>query len=186
MSDEAVRSLLPALGIAAFTRRDDGSFVALAPPPGWFTRLTSDATFPFLGHILEEATRFWARGAEGRSEWGPCAEVDATGREFHYIVSALVVGDASYLVFQLDPGADRLRDVLQKVREDELKGETTLRARATLSLVQKEVRERGEEIHEQLRRLLGTAPTAEQFRIWEGLSARCDELMDRVDKLARS
>jgi hypothetical protein len=186
MSDELLKGLLPALEIAAFERRDDGSFASLAPPPAWFTRLTSDATFPFLGHILEEATKFWALGSRRRSDWGPCAEVDASGREFHYIVSALRVGARSYLVFQLDTGSDRLREVLQKVREDELKGETALRARAVLSTVQKEVRERGEEIHEQLRRLLGTAPTDEQFRIWEGLSAKCDELMSRVDKLAGS
>jgi hypothetical protein len=186
MSDELLKSLLPALGMAAFERREDGSFAALAPPPAWFARLTSDATFPFLGHILEEAAQFWTRGASGRADFGPAAEVDASGREFHYIVSALVVGKTSILVFQLDTGSDRLREVLQKVRDNELGRETTLRARAALSSVQREVRERGEEMHEQLRRLLGTAPNDEQFKIWQGLSAQCDELMARVDKLARS
>ncbi len=185
MSDDLLKDLLPALGIAAFERREDGSFAALAAPPPWFATLTSDATFPFLGHILEEAGQFWARGKPGRADYGPAAEVDASGREFHYIVSALIVGKASLLVFQLDTGSDRLREVLQKVRDQELAGETTLSARAALSRVQREVRERGEEMHEQLRRLLGTAPNDEQFRIWQSLSARCDELMERVDKLTR-
>ena len=85
-----------------------------------FAGLSRDGTFPFLGHILEEAHVFWNAGADGLREWGPCAEVDEGGREFHYLVKALRVGTRAYLVFQVDEGAERLRRVLQKVRSGAL------------------------------------------------------------------
>src|SRR5262249_22458651 len=110
-------SLLPALEIAAFERRKDGSFSPVAAPPAWFNRIIADGVFPFLGHILEEANQFWTSRAPGRRDWGPCAELDESGTEFHYIVSALTAGDRQYLVFQLDPGSDRMRQMLQQVRE---------------------------------------------------------------------
>ncbi|MGC4081358.1 MAG: hypothetical protein QM736_04400 [Vicinamibacterales bacterium] len=82
--------------------------------------MTSGDTFPFLGHILEEATAFWKRGMAGRADWGPVAEVDHDGHEYHYIVTALIADGRQYLVFQLDPGAERMREVLQKVRSEAL------------------------------------------------------------------
>ena len=90
MSEDLLKSLLPALHIAAFERREDGSFTSLAPPPAWFGRLVADPAFPFLGHILEEANVFWRSGGPGLREWGPVAEVDASGAEFHYKVAAVV------------------------------------------------------------------------------------------------
>lgn len=129
MSDDALATLLPALDIAAFERTADGSFRPLAPPPSWFARLGRDGTFPFLGHILEEAVTFWATKAEGTREWGPCAEVDDNGGEFHYTVRALTLGPSAYLVFQLDQAAERMREVLQKVRSDALDAEKARRAR---------------------------------------------------------
>lgn len=120
MTDDALAALLPALGIAAFERRPDGSFRALAPPPAWFPRLARDGTFPFLGHILDEANDFWnARESEVR-EWGPCAEVGESGREFHYRIKALTIDARAYLIFQLDEGAEQVRELLQKVRGDAL------------------------------------------------------------------
>ena len=82
MSDDLLKSLIPALDIAAFERRDDGSFGSIAPVPPWFTRLASDTAFPFLGHILEEANRFWLAGQHGVYEWGPVAETNEAGAEF--------------------------------------------------------------------------------------------------------
>ena len=120
MSDHAPSALLTALGLAAFERDARGGFHSLAPVPTWFTRLSRDGTFPFLGHILEEANGFWNSGADGLREWGPCAEVDDGGREFHYLVKALRVNARTYLVFQVDDGAERLREVLQKARSDAL------------------------------------------------------------------
>jgi hypothetical protein len=120
MSDNTLATLVTALDIAAFERGAEGGFQSLAPPPAWFTRLPRDGTFPFLGHILEEAQGFWNSGANGVREWGPCADVDENGQEFHYRVKALRVDTRAYLVFQIDEGAERLRRVLQRVRSDAL------------------------------------------------------------------
>lgn len=120
MSDDIVAPLLPVLGLAAFERTPEGAFRALAPLPPWFARLGRDGTFPFLGHILEEANAFWRTRREGLREWGPCAEVDENGGEFHYLVKAVTLGERTYLVFQFDEAAERIREVLQKVRSDAL------------------------------------------------------------------
>jgi hypothetical protein len=108
------------LDIAAFEREPAGGFRSLAPMPAWFMRVSRDGTLPFLGHILEEAHVFWDAAAEGVREWGPCADVDEAGKEFHYRVKALRVGASAYMVLQIDDGADRLRELLQKVRNDAL------------------------------------------------------------------
>ena len=120
MTNVDVPALLPALDIAAFERNSDGSFRPVAPLPGWFARLGRDGTFPFLGHILEEAVGFWASEEEGVRTWGPCADVHEDGTEFHYIVKSLTLGFRKFLVFQLDESAERVREVLQKVRSEAL------------------------------------------------------------------
>ena len=124
MSEDLLKELIPALGIAAFERQVDGSFRALAPIPRWFERLAGDGTFPFLGHILEEATRHWNKGdAANPREWGPSAETDEAGHEFHYIVTALTLSGRNVLIFSLDAASDRMRQVLQKVRDQALAAE---------------------------------------------------------------
>jgi len=123
MSDNALSTLVTALGLAAFERDAEGGFQSLATVPAWFTRLSRDGTFPFLGHILEEANIFWNAGADGTYEWGPCADQDESGKEFHYLVKAPRIDKRAYLVFQIDEGAERLRQVLQKVRSDALAAE---------------------------------------------------------------
>jgi hypothetical protein len=120
MTDQSFSTLLTALDIVAFERQPDGAFRRLAAPPPWFASLTRDGTFPFLGHILEEAQTFWNSGREGVCQWGPCADVDDDGAEFHYIVKALRINLAAFLVFQRDDSAERVRDVLQKVRSEAL------------------------------------------------------------------
>jgi hypothetical protein len=182
MSDDVVTKLLPAIEIAAFRRAADGSFSPVAPPPRWFERLVADATFPFLGHILEEATVFWQGRTTGVREWGPSVEVNEVGREFHYRVLAVTVDDSQFLLFQLDPGSDRMREVLQKVREQALAGPAS-GAQATLSKVQHEVRRTTDRIHEQLRPLLGTGLRDPQFELWKTLTALCEDLTNTVDAL---
>jgi hypothetical protein len=174
--------LLSALDIAAFHRNADGGFTQVGPMPDWFGRLVGDATFPFLGHVLEEAVQFWTHGAAGRREWGPAVEVNEVGREFHYRISAVSSAAGQYLVFQLDPGSERLRDALQAVRQRALSKEMSGMPSATAA-VRSEVRETGEQIHELMRRLLGTAPTEAQLQLWSSISASLDGLMDRVDTL---
>jgi len=58
-------TLLPALDIAAFQRQPEGSFSPLAALPKWFERIVADGTFPFLGHILDEANEFWESRSAG-------------------------------------------------------------------------------------------------------------------------
>ena len=120
MLNDPLPTLVTALDIAAFERTPDGSFRALAPLPAWFARLARDETFPFLGHILDEAQTFWRSRRVGVREWGPCAEVDDGGKEFHFLVKAVSDGVRGYLVLQLDTGAERMREVLQKVRAEAL------------------------------------------------------------------
>ena len=60
-----------------------------------------------------------------------------------------------FLVFQLDPGADRMREVLQKVRDQALVNPAS-GAQATLSKVQHVVRRTGDRIHELVRPLLAS------------------------------
>jgi hypothetical protein len=123
MSDDIIKGLLPALGIAAFERRSDGSFESIAPRPEWFGRLIADPTFPFLGHVLDEAKSFWKSGLAGRRQWGPVAEVGESGDEFHYYVAAVTTDDAQFLIFVLDSASDDLRGVMQQVRADKLAAE---------------------------------------------------------------
>jgi hypothetical protein len=187
MSDHPLSAVLPAIEIAAFQRLPDGSFSSIAPPPKWFGRLVADATFPFLGHILEEARQFWGGGTTGALAWGPCAEVDEAGREFHYKVTAVTAGGNQYLLFQLDPGSDQMRDVLQKVRERDLAAEREESdAHAIRAALQKEVRRIGEDIQALLRQLAGGNLTESQLEAWKALPPKVDELMSRADTLVRA
>jgi hypothetical protein len=181
MGDD-LKALLAAMAMAAFRREADGSFTPVASMPAWFGRLVRDPTFPFLGHILEDAADFWERGEDGFREFGPCADVNEAGREFHYRVVAVTASGVSYLLFRLDPDTERLRDVLQTVREKAL-AESTFPV-VDASVLQNVVRVRGEDIHGLLRRVLGTAPTPEQRELWNAISSALDSMMARVDALA--
>ena len=183
MSDALLSILLPAIDIAAFSRSPTGSFSALAPPPQWFAGL-ADVTFPFLGHILDEANQFWHSGASGSREFGPCAEVDESGRQFHYRVRALTIGTSGeqFLIFELDAGADRLRDALQTAREQRLAVDE---GRATHSRTAAEIRRSGTEILEVLGQLLETKPTDAQKDLIKVLGARCHALMLSADRMAQ-
>ena len=182
MTQTVVHTLLTSLDIAAFERRPDGSFSSLAPAPAWFAGL-ADVTFPFLGHILDEANQFWRIGTPGSREWGPCAEVDESGREFHYMVRALLSGGREFLVFQLDTATDRLREILQQVRDQKLAVEKTARAHKATAA---DLRKTHRQIKELLRDLLSTDPSADQLEIANALAGRCVHLMDGVSTILRS
>jgi hypothetical protein len=181
MSDEA--SVLSAMAIAAFERRPDGSFSPLAPLPDWFTRIVADGTFPFMGHILEEANQFWRRGTPGRQDWGPCAEVDESGTEFHYTVAAVSEGDREYLVFQLDPGSDRIREVLQRARERSL---TTGHETRSTSDTAIGVRQTAGEIRALVESLQAASSSNAPVQLRRAVAAKCDELVREVDELVRA
>jgi hypothetical protein len=177
MNDPNFTPLLLALEIAAFRRGADGSFSSMAPPPPWFPRLAEDGTFPFLGHILEEANEFWQSGTPGSRAFGPCAEVDESGREFHYQVRAITSWDgrSQYLVFELDAASDQLREALQRAREQLL---VTERNRRTVG----EIRHAGRELSELIEQFSSAAPDRQPDLI-ESLRSKCDALMTSVDRL---
>jgi len=180
MSEQTLKTLLPALDMAAFERNQDGAFQPLTPAPAWFARMANDTTFPFLGHILEEAAMFWQRGTVGTEEFGPCAEVDPSGKEFHYKVLAVTADARQYLVFQLDPGTDRMRVVLQKVRNEALSAE---RDSASHEAVVATMRATNQEIKDLLRTLVLSELTPEQRESINSLAAKCVDQMGGVTRL---
>lgn len=173
MNKERLKDLLPAVDLAAFERRPDGSFAPIAPLPAWFARLPGDATFPFLGHILEEAVRFWAARTPGRREWGPCTEVDPGGHPFHYRVTAANVADTAYLLFALDSGSDEMQRVLQRVRQQQLLSE---QARAA-------VRRAADDLRALANALPAAASEDARRDLTTRLASACDELIRRVDAM---
>ena len=180
MTDSLLTALLPAMNIAVFSRRADGSFSSIAPPPAWFPRI-ADVTFPFLGHILEEAIEFWNSGVPGSREYGPCAERDETGREFHYMVRSLTIGEggSQFLIFELDPGSDRLREALQKARDQALVLEQQrVTQRAAAADIQQAARE--------IQQLLQQLPAADaQARVVQAVNEQCAVLMQHAETMAR-
>ncbi len=185
MTDDLLKTLLPAIDIAAFERRTDGTFSSIAPHPAWFSRLIGDVTFPFLGHVLEEAVAFWDSGTAARREWGPCEEVDDAGRPFHYKIIALTAGARQYLLFQLDRESDRMRDVLQKVRQDALVNGYQSRAETdTLRAFQAEVRRATGEMDDLLRQLLTASSRDAQLEATKTLVEKCRQLANAVDTTA--
>jgi hypothetical protein len=184
MDTQALTAVTKALGIAAYVRRADGSFEALAPPPEWFASLTAGETFPFLGHILEEAGAFWQRGTPGRTDWGPVAEVDADGHEYHYTVTALTTTvSGQYLVFQLDAGAERMRDVLQKVRSEALSAEQD---QASHRAVAAELHRLNADVKALLGQLSRSQPTALQAELITGLTEKSLALANGIGRLVQS
>lgn len=182
MTNDVLTALLPAIGIAAFERRADGSFSALAPPPAWFSRLVGNETFPFLGHVLEEANEFWRRSASGTQEWGPCVEVDEAGTEFHYKVAALTLGGRELLLFELDTASDRLREILQTARERALSPETGSNEHGAAAL---DLRRSASEIRDLLRQLADSEPTQAQRAVIDTLQTRFDALLSGFESSIR-
>jgi hypothetical protein len=117
MDATSLAAVVRALEIGIFEQGPDGGFASVAPVPDWMTAFSRNPTFPFLGSFLTEARDFWSEPREGRLTWGPCAESDATGREFHFTVSAVSLPDHRFLIFELDRNAEQTRAVLQKARE---------------------------------------------------------------------
>jgi hypothetical protein len=180
MTNGSLASLLPAIDIAAFARAPDGSFTPLTPPPRWFHQL-ADGTFPFLGHILDEANQFWAGTEPGSREWGPCAAVDPNGSEFHYKVTAITTPGHRYLLFQLDRGADRTRDVLQTIRDQRLAMEQGGRTMAMLLDARRMALQIRDVVAEQAQTAGQRAPAE-----WSTLSTRIGDLLLRLDELSHA
>lgn len=130
MSSDALEAVVTALEIGIFEQGPDGGFSSVGTPPAWMAALSRNPTFPFLGSFLPQARQFWSEPRADRLTWGPCAEVDPAGREFHFTVSAVSLPDRKVLVFELDRHAEPMRALLQKAREQALARERPREARA--------------------------------------------------------
>ena len=183
MGDDLLAGLLQAMDMVVFERRPDGAFVTITEPPRWFALMNADLRFPFLGHILAEAGDFWDRRVPGVQDWGPAAELDEHGKEFHYKVMAVQAEERQYLVFQLDRGSERMRETLQKVREKALAEGT--RAKRTTAAAS-EARRTGTDLYDLLGRLRATGLSQAQNDIVAELTDVCDELLMSIDRVARS
>ncbi len=120
MNADALAAVVSALEIGIFEQGPDGGFSSLGTPPAWMAAFNRNPTFPFLGSFLPQAQQFWSEPRVDRLTWGPCAEVDPDGREFHFTVTALSLPGRKILVFELDRHAEPMRAVLQKAREQAL------------------------------------------------------------------
>jgi len=120
MSNDALQAAVTALEIAIFEQGPDGGFTSVGTPPAWMAAFRRNPTFPFLGSFLPQARQFWSEPRADRLTWGPCAEVDPEGREFHFTVSAISLPDHKFLVFELDRHAEPMRALLQQAREQAL------------------------------------------------------------------
>src|SRR5262245_8517978 len=170
-------NILSAMKVAAFERQEDGTCVPLSAPPAWFTRIVADGVFPFLGHILEDANQFWSERSPGRRDFGPCAETDESGKEFHYSVSAITADDKQYLVFQLDPGSDRLREVLQQVRQQALAAGDDLRGEAVVDRMYQKVRQTASDIQSAVSGLPAISGASARIECWKSVSSKCEDLI---------
>ncbi len=130
MSTDALQAVVSALEIGIFEQTPDGAFASVGTPPAWMAAFSRNPTFPFLGSFLTQARQFWSEPRADRLTWGPCAEVDPEGREFHFTVSALSLPDRKFLVFELDRSAELMRTLLQKAREQALADSRPGEARA--------------------------------------------------------
>lgn len=120
MSSDALQAVVSALEIGIFEQSADGGFTSVGTAPAWMAAFGRNPTFPFLGSFLPEARHFWSEPRADRLTWGPCAEVDPEGREFHFTVSALSLPARKFLVFEIDRNAEPMRALLQKAREQAL------------------------------------------------------------------
>ena len=180
MSDDLLKSLIPALDIAAFERRDDGSFESIAPMPVWFPQVVTDPSFPFLGHILEEANRFWLSSTPGLREWGPVAKVDEAGTEFHYKIAAITTAEGRFLILQLDRASEEIRRVLQTVRTRQLEAEQTGEGSAARQAERRAVRMAATDLQETLARVRGLGAGIAPDEAVAELSARSEALLNAV------
>jgi Na+/phosphate symporter len=87
------------------------------------------------------------------------------------------------LTFQLDRDSDRMREMLQKVREKTLV-EGTRKKRTTAAA--SEARRTGTDLYDLLGRLRATGLSQAQNDIVAELTDVCDELLMSIERVARS
>jgi hypothetical protein len=110
-------------------------------------------------------------------------EVNEAGQEFHYKVVAVAADSAQYLVFQLDPAADQVRQILQKVRTEALAAE---RDAATYEAASASLHHAHLDIKDLVDRLWRSDPTPAQRELLNRLTTACVSVMGGVADLIRS
>ena len=109
--------------------------------------------------------------------------MDDHGKEFHYKVTAVQADERQYLIFQLDRDSDRMREMLQKVRDKALADGT--RAKRTTAAAS-EARRTGTDLYDLLGRLRATGLSQAQNDMVAELTDVCDELLMSIQRVARS
>ncbi len=150
MSDPDLVHILIELGVAVMERNADGTFTMVGRMPAWLARmfpgwagdspLAIQQSIPLLGSFLPDAEDFWAGKAEGRLRSGLYAEIDESGGEYHFEVSALCVGERRLLLFELRKDFDETREILQRARQNLLDYELLDRTKRALERSQEELR----------------------------------------------
>ena len=163
--------------------RTEGSS-PLAPLPAWFMRIVADGTFPFMGHILEEANQFWGRAVARTGRTGGHAR-----RLTSRVPSSTTRWQPSpnvrelYLVFQLDPSSDRMREVLQRERERSLTAGHDFRSDSDAAAG---VRQTVSEIRTLVESLQAVSSAKADMQLRRAVAAKCDELVRGVDDLVQA
>ena len=187
---EIPASLFAALDLVVFRRRLDGSFVGEGQVPAWFTSLTGDLTFPFLGTFLETANEFWTRSAAGTVRSGLCEQADAAGRPFHFEVVAITMDQQQYLVFERRLDAEATREILQKARDLALERERVTRQlerdRADLTPALNQVDTSARTVSDLTAELMSTTFSPDQRALADRLQRSGTALTGDIDTIRRT
>jgi hypothetical protein len=187
---EIPATLFAALDLVVFRRRPDGTFVGEGQVPAWFTSLTGDQTFPFLGTFLETANEFWARSAPGTVRSGLCEQADAAGRPFHFEVVAITMDGQQYLVFERRLDAEASREILQKARDLALEHERVTRQlerhRADLSAALNQVDASACTLSDLAAELISTPLSPDQRALADRLRQSGTMLTGEIDTIRRT
>lgn len=183
-------SLFAALDLVVFRRRSDGTFIGEGKVPPWFTSLTGDLTFPFLGTFLETANEFWAQAASGTVRSGLCEQADAAGRPFHFEVVAITMDGQQYLVFERRLDAEATREILQKARNLALEHERVTagleRHRADLSAALNQVDASARTVSDLAAELKSTTLSPDQRALADRLHRSGTALTGEIDTIRRT
>jgi hypothetical protein len=143
--------------------------------------------------VPRRGRRVLERAEAGRLKSGRCAEVDETGREFHFEVSAITVEGRQFLLFERASEAEEVRDVLQKARELALERESLGRAldelRAAVTVLGpagREVQSSTRAILDVVDRLADTEPSPVQQSLLQELRGASAYLQASVDAMVRT
>ncbi len=112
MDNALLASVLKALEITVFERKDKDVFRLLGIPPDWFKEffkqdklkmeyLNPGEKFPFLENFLIDAEYFWDSETTGCLRSGLWIETDASGKEYTLEASAILINKTKILMIRL-------------------------------------------------------------------------------------